>query len=67
MPGAADFASDLIALRDVCRWTSGFWDFGPGAQRKWNELQNTTRDIQTLTNYLLFEYKARVWSRPISS
>jgi hypothetical protein len=37
------------------RWTNGFWDFGPGAQRKWNELQNTTRDIQLLTNYLLCE------------
>ncbi len=65
MPSVDDFARDLKELREVCRWTSGFWDFGPGAQRKWNELQNTTRDIQVLTNYLLCEYKARVWSRPI--
>jgi DGQHR domain-containing protein len=65
IPGTVDFANDLAELREVCRWTSGFWDFGPGAQRKWNELQNTTRDIQFLTNYLLCEYKARVWSKPI--
>jgi DGQHR domain-containing protein len=64
-PGVEDFACDLRELRVVCRWTSGFWDFGPGAQRKWNELQNTSRDIQLLTNYLLCEYKARIWSKPI--
>lgn len=60
-----DFAQDLRQLSEVCRWTSGFWDFGPGAQRRWNELQNTTRDIQLLTNYLLCEYKARVWTKPL--
>jgi DGQHR domain-containing protein len=65
VPDAADFANDLMALREVCRWTSGFWDLGPGAQRRWNELQNTTRDIQVLTSYLLYEYKARVWSYPV--
>jgi DGQHR domain-containing protein len=67
VPSTTDFAHDLGELREVCRWTSGFWDFGPGAQRKWNELQNTTRDIQFLTNYLLCEYKARVWSVPIQA
>jgi DGQHR domain-containing protein len=65
MPGPDDFAHDLSELSEICRWTSGYWDFGPGAQRKWNELQNTTRDIQFLTNYLLYEYKARVWSKPL--
>jgi DGQHR domain-containing protein len=65
LPSTDDFAYDLGELREVCRWTNGFWDFGPGAQRKWNELQNTTRDIQLLTNYLLCEYKARVWSKSL--
>jgi len=64
VPGTKEFAEDLQRLRSVCRWTHGHWDFGPHAQRKWNELQNTPKDIQRLTNYLLFEYKARVWSRP---
>ena len=63
IPDEADFARDLAELTDVCRWTNGYWDFGPNNQRRWNELQNTTRDIQVLTNYLLAEYKARVWSR----
>jgi len=61
VPAAGDFQADLARLGDVCRWTSGWWDFGPHHQRRWNELQNTPRDIQLLTNFLLFEYKTRVW------
>jgi DGQHR domain-containing protein len=56
------FRRDLEPLRDVCRWTDGYWDFGPGRQRKWNELQNTSKDIQLLANYLLVHYKSRVWN-----
>ena len=61
IPDESDFARDLAGLVPVCRWTNGFWDFGQHEQRKWNELQNTSRDIQQLTRYLLSEYKARVW------
>lgn len=64
IPDKDDFAQDLGQLSVVCRWTHGFWDFGPGAQRKWNELQNTSRDIQLLTNYLQYQYRALVWSKP---
>jgi DGQHR domain-containing protein len=63
-PSVDEFAGDLAAIKDVCRWTHGYWQFGPQAQRKWNDLQNTPKDVNLLTNYLLFEYKARVWSRP---
>lgn len=63
VPNAAHFAEDLRPLEAICRWTDGFWEFGPGAQRKWNEIQNTNRDIQMLANYLLVQYKARVWNR----
>ncbi len=63
VPSIADFARDLEGIREVCRWTEGYWDFGPGQQRKWNELQNTPKDVQLLANYLLHEYKHRVWSR----
>jgi len=65
IPCKKDFENDLRELGDLCRWTHGFWDFGPGAQRKWNELQNTSRDIQLLTNYLLYQYKALVWTKPL--
>jgi DGQHR domain-containing protein len=56
------FARDLLPLRDVCHWTDGAWDFGQGRRRKWNELQNTSKDIQLLANHLLLHYKARVWN-----
>jgi DGQHR domain-containing protein len=62
-PSLEQFRQDLEPLREACRWTDGYWDFGPGVQRKWNEIQNTHRDIQMLANYLLVQYKARVWSR----
>ncbi len=63
LPTLAQFQADLEPLRDVCRWTDGYWEFGPGVQRKWNEIQNTPKDIQMLTNFLLVQYKARVWNR----
>lgn len=64
MPGKDDFTADLLSVRDVCHWTNGFWDFGPGRQRKWNELQNTSRDIALLTIYLQAEYRARIGREP---
>jgi len=63
LPTETDFTDDLDRLKDICHWTSGSWKFGADHQRRWNELQNTPRDIQLLTNYLLMEYKARVWSQ----
>src|SRR5205085_12517605 len=63
VPTRVRFREDLEPLRDTCRWTDGYWDFGPGMQRKWNEIQNTHRDIQILANYLLVQYKAKVWNK----
>jgi len=45
------FRADLEALKPVCPWTEGHWEFGPGVLRKWNEVQNTPKDIQVLANY----------------
>jgi hypothetical protein len=62
-PTREDFRADLTPLAPMCRWTEGHWEFGPGAQRKWNEVQNTPKDIQLLANYLLVQYKSLVWNR----
>jgi DGQHR domain-containing protein len=59
-PSSKDFAKELALLEDVCHWTSGIWRFGPDHQRRWNDLQNTPRDIQLLTDYLLAEYKKKI-------
>jgi hypothetical protein len=64
LPTEAMFTKDLKPLRPLCRWTDGYWEFGPGQQRKWNEIQNTTKDIQMLTNYLVVQYKSLVWNKP---
>ena len=47
------FVGELGKLRDHMHWTSGEWDLGSGVTRRWNDFQNTTRDIQLLTNHLL--------------
>ncbi len=67
IPSENSFKEDLMPLRDVCRWTDGFWDLGPGRQIRWNEIQNTSKDVQLLSNYLLIQYKQRVWSRSESA
>ena len=54
------FKRDLEALKPECRWTDGYWFFGPGRERKWNEIQNTSKDIQLLSNHLLVLYRAAV-------
>ena len=60
VPSAADYTRDLRALKPACHWTEGHWEFGEGQQRKWNELQNTSKDIQLLANYLLIKYRKLV-------
>jgi DGQHR domain-containing protein len=52
------FLMDLQALAPECRWTEGYWKFGPGRERKWNELQNTSRDIQMLSGHLLVLFRS---------
>ena len=63
LPTKEQFEGDLAPLIPYCSWTSGYWDFGPGAKRKWNEIQNTSSDIQLLANYLLVKYKHLVWDK----
>ena len=65
IPTKDQFTVDLLPLQEVCSWTRGYWVFGPSQQVKWNEIQNTTRDINTLTNYLLWQYKNLVWSQNV--
>jgi hypothetical protein len=70
IPTQDQFENDLKPLVSICSWTDGYWNFGPSTQRRWNEIQNTPRDIKLLTNYLLVQYKNLVWrdySSPSSS
>lgn len=63
LPSVELFCDELRTIEPICRWSAGFWELGPGVQRKWNDLQNTPRDIQMLTNHLLAMY--RFSKRPV--
>ena len=45
---------DLIA--PLCAWTGGTWKLGP-YRRKWNDVQNTPRDVQMIADHLLSGYR----------
>ena len=69
-PTTQDFIDDLLPLAPSCSWCSGYWDFGVDSSenrvlRRWNELQNTSKDVQLLANHLLSIYKERVWSKKV--
>lgn len=62
-PTVEQFEAELTTIAVRCRWSAGYWDLGPGVQRKWNELQNTPRDIQVLTNHILALYRTAMTPR----
>ncbi|WP_211232883.1 DGQHR domain-containing protein DpdB [Solirubrobacter soli] len=57
VPTARRFEEQLALIEPLCRWTRGIWDFAPDDQRRWNELQNTPRDIKLLSDYLARAYR----------
>ncbi len=57
-----DFMYELEQMKPFCHWTNGTWNFGGDEKVKWNDLQNISRDIQKLTNYLLRKYRTEVWN-----
>ncbi len=63
IPTREQFAADLKPLVTYCSWTDGYWNFSSVNQRKWNEVQNTSKDIQLVANYLLVQYKKNVWAK----
>jgi len=60
-PTVNEYARELEGLAPQCRWTFGTWDFS--SPRRWNEVQNTPRDIQLVADYLLSQYDKRVGHR----
>jgi DGQHR domain-containing protein len=50
---AAAVERELANIAALCRWTDGTWE---ELGRPWNALQNTTRDISELANYLMRAY-----------
>jgi DGQHR domain-containing protein len=63
IPSQEEFEADLLPLKPLCSWTDGYWDFGAVDKRKWDQIQNTSKDIQLVANHLLVQYKRLVWSK----
>ena len=53
------FKAELGTIKPYCSWHSGDWNFGNNHKRKWNELQNTSKDIELIANYLITLYKQK--------
>jgi DGQHR domain-containing protein len=51
-----EFVHALTAIEHGCAWTGGHWEFAGDDRRKWNDLQNTPRDIQRLSAHLVSLY-----------
>ncbi|WNM40908.1 DGQHR domain-containing protein DpdB [Micromonospora halotolerans] len=62
-PDVQGFAAGLKTVKDYCRWTEGTWDLGDGIPRRWNDVQNTPRDIQRITDFLVSTYYAKQGKR----
>ena len=65
MPMQDDFEEELEPLSDICAWTSGHWDFRNGERRRWNEIQNTSKDVRLLVDHLLGEYRRASMGVPL--
>ncbi len=65
-PDTALFEQELALIKPYCRWNEGYWDFGSNAQRKWNEIQNTSKDVTMLANHLLRIYLRISAGLPVS-
>jgi len=61
---ASEFAAHLKSIADDCHWTDGVWPFDDG-DRAWNDIQNTSRDIQRLSDYLQAQYR-RAQASPVA-
>jgi DGQHR domain-containing protein len=59
IPTVEEFAAELKTIRDDCSWTDGTWRFDNGTIRRWNDVQNTSRDVKLLTDHLLDRYRKR--------
>ncbi|MEV0731906.1 DGQHR domain-containing protein DpdB [Polymorphospora sp. NPDC050346] len=52
-----EFAVDLKSVAEDCHWTEGEWEFSDGVVRRWNDIQNTPKDIQRVADLLQNRYR----------
>ncbi|TVL50844.1 hypothetical protein AYI98_07670 [Shewanella algae] len=62
VPSVEQFTNELQAIKPLCQWSKGVWEFGADidgtpVNRKWNDLQNLSKDITLVTDYLVSAYR----------
>lgn len=61
-PDMSYFSGELRKIKPECRWNEGYWEFGQGHHRRWDEIQNTPKDVALVANHLNRLY-LRTWAR----
>ena len=51
------FEKEIRLFAEELPWTKGVWKLSPDIQMPWNEIQNTSRHIDLLTNHLVRLYR----------
>jgi len=59
-PDEALFCQQLGLIKPHCRWNEGYWEFGGDQIRRWDEIQNTSREVGMLSNHLVRTYLAEL-------
>ena len=62
VPSVEQFKKELQEIKPMCQWSKGVWNFGSDidgtpVNRKWNDLQNLSKDIALVTDYLVGAYR----------
>ena len=60
VPSHRMFCDHVALIAPECHWTSGAWPLAHDDLRRWNELQNTPRDIRALSDYIARTYRRKV-------
>ena len=58
LPPVELFIGELSQLKPFCAWSEGTWEFGNDIKKPWNEIQNLSKDIVLVSNFLLSKFKA---------
>ncbi|MCB2427116.1 DGQHR domain-containing protein DpdB [Methylophaga pinxianii] len=64
------FKGELESVKPYCCWSKGTWVFGKDSlgediTRRWDEVQNLSRDINILSDYLLRIYRKKPYSQDL--
>ena len=51
------FLDELKLVGKEIPWTNGNWRLGPNMILPWNEVQNTNKHINLITNFIIRKYK----------